>query len=105
MISGAAFGIDGAAHRGALAAEGSTVAVQACGLDRSARQSQRLLDRIAGSGAVISEYPPGGWPARHRFLVRNRLIAAFAPAPWWWRLVCAAALGAPQPPLPRSAGL
>ena len=79
VISGAAFGIDGAAHRGALAAEGSTVAVQACGLDRAYPAGhQRLLDRIAGSGAVISEYPPGGWPARHRFLVRNRLIAAFA---------------------------
>ncbi|MGH3534895.1 MAG: DNA-processing protein DprA, partial [Pseudonocardiaceae bacterium] len=79
VISGAAFGIDGAAHRGALAAEGSTVAVQACGLDRAYPAGhQRLLDRIAGSGAVISEYPPGGCPARHRFLVRNRLIAAFA---------------------------
>lgn len=79
VISGAAFGIDGAAHRGALAAEGSTVAVQACGLDRAYPAGhQRLLDRIAGRGAVISEYPPGGWPARHRFLVRNRLIAAFA---------------------------
>jgi DNA processing protein len=79
VISGAAFGIDGAAHRGALAAEGSTVAVQACGLDRAYPAGhQKLLDRIAGSGAVVSEYPPGGWPARHRFLVRNRLIAAFA---------------------------
>jgi DNA processing protein len=79
VISGAAFGIDGAAHRGALAAEGSTVAVQACGLDRAYPAGhQKLLDRIAGSGAVVSEYPPGGWPARHRFLVRIRLIAAFA---------------------------
>lgn len=79
VISGAAFGIDGAAHRGALAAEGSTVAVQATGLDRAYPAGhQKLLDRIAGSGAVVSEYPPGGWPARHRFLVRNRLIAAFA---------------------------
>jgi DNA processing protein len=79
VISGAAFGIDGAAHRGALAAEGSTVAVQACGLDRVYPAGhQKLLDRIAGSGAVVSEYPPGGWPARPRFLVRNRLIAACA---------------------------
>lgn len=79
VISGAAFGIDGAAHRGALAAEGSTVAVQACGLDRAYPAGhQKLLDRIASSDAVVSEYPPGGWPARHRFLVRNRLIAAFA---------------------------
>ncbi|MFY9809313.1 MAG: DNA-processing protein DprA [Pseudonocardiaceae bacterium] len=79
VVSGAAFGIDGAAHRGALAAEGRTVAVQACGLDRTYPAGhQRLLDRIADSGLVVSEYPPGVWPARHRFLVRNRLIAAFA---------------------------
>lgn len=79
VISGAAFGIDAAAHRGALAAEGRTVAVQACGLDRAYPAAhQRLLDRIAQSGAVLSEYPPGVRPARYRFLVRNRLIAAFA---------------------------
>ncbi|MGB7798864.1 MAG: DNA-processing protein DprA [Pseudonocardiaceae bacterium] len=79
VVSGAAFGIDGAAHRGALAASGRTVAVQACGLDRAYPAGHhRLLDRIAEDGAVVSEYPPGVWPARHRFLVRNRLIAAFA---------------------------
>ena len=79
VVSGAAFGIDGAAHRGALAADGLTVAVQACGLDRCYPAGhQGLLDRIAAGGAVISEYPPGTRPARHRFLVRNRLIAAFA---------------------------
>jgi DNA processing protein len=79
VVSGAAFGIDGAAHRGALAADGRTVAVQACGLDRAYPAGHhRLLDRIAEDGAVVSEYPPGVWPARHRFLVRNRLIAAFA---------------------------
>jgi DNA processing protein len=79
VISGAAFGIDGAAHRGALAAEGCTVAVQACGLDRTYPAGhQGLLDRIAQGGAVVSEYPPGIWPARHRFLVRNRLIAALS---------------------------
>ncbi|MDQ2788767.1 MAG: DNA-protecting protein DprA [Pseudonocardiales bacterium] len=79
VVSGAAFGIDGAAHRGALAADGRTVAVQACGLDRPYPAGHhRLLDRIAEDGAVVSEYPPGVWPARHRFLVRNRLIAAFA---------------------------
>lgn len=77
VVSGAAFGIDGAAHRGALAAEGCTVAVQACGLDRVYPAGHHgLLDRIAASGAVVSEYPPGVRPARHRFLVRNRLIAA-----------------------------
>ncbi|MBV9010793.1 MAG: DNA-protecting protein DprA [Pseudonocardiales bacterium] len=79
VVSGAAFGIDAAAHRGALAAEGRTVAVQACGLDRAYPAAhQGLLDRIAQSGAVLSEYPPGVRPARYRFLVRNRLIAAFA---------------------------
>lgn len=79
VVSGAAFGIDGAAHRGALAADGLTVAVQACGLDRCYPVGhQGLLDRIAAGGAVISEYPPGTRPARHRFLVRNRLIAALA---------------------------
>ncbi|MGH3700018.1 MAG: DNA-processing protein DprA [Pseudonocardiaceae bacterium] len=79
VVSGAAFGIDGAAHRGALAAEGRTVAVQACGLDRAYPAGhQGLLDRIAHGGAVVSEYPPGIWPARHRFLVRNRLIAALS---------------------------
>ncbi|MGH3821620.1 MAG: DNA-processing protein DprA, partial [Pseudonocardiaceae bacterium] len=79
VVSGAAFGIDGAAHRGALAGEGCTVAVQACGLDRPYPAGHHgLLDRIAASGAVVSEYPPGVRPARHRFLVRNRLIAAFA---------------------------
>lgn len=79
VVSGAAFGIDGAAHRGALAADGCTVAVQACGLDQAYPTGhQRLLDRIAERGAVVSEYPPGVRPARYRFLVRNRLIAAFA---------------------------
>lgn len=79
VVSGAAFGIDGAAHRGALAADGRTVAVQACGLDQAYPAGhQRLLDRIPEHGAVVSEYPPGVRPARYRFLVRNRLIAALA---------------------------
>lgn len=79
VVSGAAFGIDGAAHRGALAAEGCTVAVQACGLDQAYPAGHlRLLDRVADRGVVVSEYPPGVRPARLRFLVRNRLIAALA---------------------------
>jgi DNA processing protein len=94
VVSGAAFGIDGAAHRGALAAEGRTVAVQACGLDRAYPAGhQGLLDRIAASGAVVSEYPPGIRPARHRFLVRNRLIAAFADGTVVVEAGAAAALG------------
>ncbi len=77
VVSGAAIGIDGAAHRGALAGDGATVAVLACGVDRAYPASHAtLLDRIAATGLVVTEYPPGGVPARHRFLVRNRLIAA-----------------------------
>jgi DNA processing protein len=76
VISGAAHGIDGAAHRGALAA---TIAVLACGVDRVYPAGHaRLLRYIAGSGLVVSEYPPGAVPARHRFLVRNRIIAGLA---------------------------
>lgn len=81
VVSGAAYGIDGAAHRGALRAGGPTVAVLGCGIDipYPAGHSS-LLESIAGDGLVISEYPPGTTPARHRFLVRNRLIAALSSA-------------------------
>ncbi len=79
VVSGAAIGIDGAAHRGALHADGPTVAVLACGADRVYPQAhQALLARIAATGLVVSEYPPGSVPGRHRFLVRNRLIAGLA---------------------------
>ena len=79
VVSGAAYGIDGFAHRGALGANGSTVAVLACGVDVAYPAGHtELLARIARDGAVVSEYPPGTRPARHRFLVRNRLIAALA---------------------------
>ena len=81
VISGAAFGIDTVAHRTALAcaAEHPTVAVLACGIDRAYPVANTaLLDRIAEVGSVVSEYPPGTSPARHRFLVRNRLIAALS---------------------------
>lgn len=83
VISGAAFGIDAAAHRGALlgGADGHTLAVLACGIDRPYPAAHRsLIDAIAVEGTVLSEYPPGAVPARHRFLVRNRLIAALAEA-------------------------
>ncbi|GDY30607.1 DNA-processing protein DprA [Gandjariella thermophila] len=77
VVSGAAYGVDGAAHRGAVAAEGPTVAVLACGVDIAYPAGHStLLGRIAEHGAVVSEYPPGTTPARYRFLVRNRLIAA-----------------------------
>ena len=79
VVSGAAIGIDGAAHRGALGVDGPTVAVLACGVDRAYPASHELLlERIAASGLVVSEYPPGVVPGRHRFLVRNRLIAGLA---------------------------
>ena len=89
IISGAAFGIDTAAHRSALVAarsrppsvSPSTVAVLACGIDRAYPEANRvLLEAISQSGSVVSEYPPGTVPARHRFLVRNRLIAALGAA-------------------------
>lgn len=77
VVSGAAYGIDGAAHKGALNANGCTIAVLACGIDRAYPSGHSLLiDRIAAQGLVITEYPPGTPPARHRFLVRNRIIAA-----------------------------
>lgn len=76
VVSGAAYGIDGAAHRGALAAETTTVAYLACGLDIDYPAGHaRLLRAIAERGAVVSEYAPGMSPRKHRFLVRNRLIA------------------------------
>ncbi|MBV8862380.1 MAG: DNA-protecting protein DprA [Mycobacterium sp.] len=79
VVSGGAYGIDGAAHRAALASDGVTVAVLAGGIDIPYPAGHSgLLHRIAGSGLLVSEYPPGMRPARHRFLTRNRLVAAFA---------------------------
>ncbi|HKJ11824.1 MAG TPA: DNA-processing protein DprA [Ornithinimicrobium sp.] len=79
VVSGAAFGIDAAAHRGALAVDGVTVAVLASGVDRAYPVAHTaLLERIAEAGAVVSEVPPGSAPTRSRFLARNRLIAALA---------------------------
>ena len=84
VISGGAYGIDAAAHRGALSAVGpgsaaSTVAVLACGVDVAyPRGNDRLLNQIAEVGLLVSELPPGSTPTRIRFLVRNRLIAALS---------------------------
>jgi DNA processing protein len=80
LVSGGAYGIDGAAHRGALTSgRGATVAVLACGVDVAyPRGNDRLLARIAQGGLVVSEHPPGSTPTRLRFLVRNRLIAALS---------------------------
>jgi DNA processing protein len=79
VVSGGAYGIDSAAHRGALAAGGPTVLISAGGLDRPyPSASAELYARAADLGAVISESPPGSAPHRHRFLTRNRLIAALS---------------------------
>ncbi|MGH3532699.1 MAG: DNA-processing protein DprA, partial [Mycobacterium sp.] len=81
VVSGAAYGIDGAAHRAALAADGVTVAVLAGGIDIPYPAGHSgLLHRIGGHGLLVTEYPPGIRPARHRFLTRNRLVAALAGA-------------------------
>lgn len=77
VVSGGAYGIDAAAHRGVLATGGATVCVLACGVDSSyPRAHERLLADIATSGLLVGELPPGANPMRSRFLSRNRLIAA-----------------------------
>ncbi|MGW0411679.1 DNA-processing protein DprA [Streptomyces collinus] len=77
VVSGGAYGIDGAAHRGALAAGGATVAVLACGVDRPyPRGHTALIGRIAEQGLVVGELPPGEHPTPSRFVLRNRVIAA-----------------------------
>ncbi|MFZ1177334.1 MAG: DNA-processing protein DprA, partial [Mycobacterium sp.] len=81
VVSGGAYGIDGAAHRAALACDGVTVAVLAGGLDIPYPAGHSaLLHRIGQYGLLFTEYPPGVRPARHRFLTRNRLVAAVAGA-------------------------
>ena len=77
IVSGGAYGVDAAAHRGALVVEGSTVAVLACGVDYSypAGHAELFAD-ITARGLVVSEWPPGRHPGRIRFLIRNRTIAA-----------------------------
>lgn len=77
VVSGGAYGVDGAAHRGALGAGGATVAVLACGVDRPYPSGHTaLIGRIAEQGLVIGELPPGDHPTPSRFILRNRLIAA-----------------------------
>ncbi len=77
VVSGGAFGIDAAAHRGALAAGGPTVVILASGVDVPyPRAHAQLLGWIAQDGLIVSEVPPGATPRRPRFLIRNRLIAA-----------------------------
>lgn len=77
VISGAAFGVDGCAHRGALLMNKPTVAVLACGADVDYPVGHSaLIDQIARSGLVVSEQSPGARPLKGRFLSRNRIIAA-----------------------------
>jgi len=77
IVSGAAYGIDGMAHRAALASHGQTIAFLAGGVDRFYPSGHdALLTRIVETGAVISELPCGSAPTKWRFLQRNRLIAA-----------------------------
>jgi DNA processing protein len=81
IVSGAAYGIDGTAHRAALASQGTTVAFLAGGVDRPYPSGHSvLIGRIIETGAVISEVPCGGAPSKWRFLQRNRLIAAVSDA-------------------------
>ena len=77
IVSGGAFGIDAAAHRAAIAREGTTIAFMAGGVDRFyPAANTELFHQILEQGAIVSETAPGMTPMRHRFLLRNRLIAA-----------------------------
>ena len=77
IVSGLALGVDSAAHRGCLAADGQTVAVAGCGVDVDYPRSNRLLaQQIPSHGAIVSEFPIGTQPEPRNFPVRNRIIAA-----------------------------
>jgi DNA processing protein len=81
VVSGMARGIDGEAHRGALEAGGTTVAVLGCGIDRDYPAAHaELARRICERGVIVSEYEPGVEPAPWRFPARNRIIAGLCAA-------------------------
>jgi DNA processing protein len=79
IISGLARGIDGAAHRGAIAAEGRTVAVLGCGIDQTYPPEHRdLRAQVEAHGAVVTELPPGAYPHGYHFPKRNRIISGLS---------------------------
>lgn len=81
IVAGGAYGIEGAAHRAALASGGDTIAVVANGVDRPYPMGHReLLERVADLGLMVSEVPPGAVPTRHRFIARTRRMAALSAA-------------------------
>ena len=81
VVSGLARGVDGEAHRGALEAGGTTVAVLGCGIDRDYPAAHRALaGEIAADGLIVSEYAPGIEPAPWRFPARNRIVAGLCAA-------------------------
>lgn len=89
VVSGGAYGVDAAAHRGALDASGSTVVVLGGGLDRPYPERHiPLFEKAATQGALVSPFPPGTPPVRGGFIARNAVIAALSEtvtvveAPW-----------------------
>src|SRR6266704_7118954 len=79
IVSGLARGVDAAAHRGALAAQGRTIAVLGCGIDQTyPREHEQLRRQIEERGAILSEVPMGAPPHSHHFPRRNRIISGLS---------------------------